>query len=362
MDVQIIKQFYLFFSILFLINLIKINTNVLSIQCNIKNKYDYFNDYLYNKTHCLQNGQINIDLDDFINYEYCKICLKQKKKYCGKCSTREILKRLKIFSPEETLDEIINNNKSLTRYGDGEFELIFGNNINFQKYNKTLSKRLFNILQNNEENLLIGIPNSFNIEYLNNFKDYPKYFWRKWINKNKYKLIFLNKTKKYYSSFITRFYMDYKNNSNLNKYIKKLKKIWDKKDVLIIEGEKSRIGIGNDLFDNMKSISRIICPSINAFNIYDKILNESLKIDKNKLILISLGPSATILTYDLYKNGYQVIDIGHIDIEYEWYLRNTTSKIKIESKYVNEVKDGNKKIKKIKDQNYYNQIIAKIIN
>ena len=133
MDTQSIKQFYIFISILFLINLITINNNVLSIQCNIKNEYNYFNDYLYYNTHCLQDELINNynDSNDFINYEYCKICLKQKKKNCGKCTPKEILKNLKIYSLEETLDEIINNNKSLSRFGDGEFELILRININF---------------------------------------------------------------------------------------------------------------------------------------------------------------------------------------------------------------------------------------
>ena len=32
-------------------------------------------------------------------------------------------------------------------------------------------------------------------------------------------------------------------------YVKELKKIWDGKDVIIIEGEKSRLGVGNDLFE-----------------------------------------------------------------------------------------------------------------
>ena len=50
---------------------------------------------------------------------------------------------------------------------------------------------------------------------------------------------------------------------------------------------------------------------------------------KNKLILIALGPTATILAYDLYKLGYRAIDIGHIDIEYEWFLRKANTKIPI---------------------------------
>ena len=37
------------------------------------------------------------------------------------------------------------------------------------------------------------------------------------------------------------------------------------------------------------------------------------------LILLALGPTATVMAYNLAQKGYQAIDIGHIDIEYEWY-------------------------------------------
>ena len=63
--------------------------------------------------------------------------------------------------------------------------------------------------------------------------------------------------------------IDLKSKKGVPKYIKKLKRIWDKKDVVIVEGEKSRLGIGNDLFDNMKSIQRILCPVTDAFNSYN---------------------------------------------------------------------------------------------
>ena len=100
---------------------------------------------------------------------------------------------------------------------------------------------------------------------------------------------------------------------------------------------------------------------INPFFFYNKILNESLKVDKNKLILLALGPTATVLAFDLYKAGYHVVDVGHVEIEYEWYLRNVTTKIKIKNKYVNEAIDGNKNIQNINDKEYLNQIIAKIL-
>jgi len=76
----------------------------------------------------------------------------------------------------------------------------------------------------------------------------------------------------------------------------------------------------------MNSLQRIICPDENSFDVYNKIYEEAVKIDKSKLFLISLGSTATILDFDLYKIGYQAVDIGHVDIEYEWYLRKATTK------------------------------------
>lgn len=103
-----------------------------------------------------------------------------------------------------------------------------------------------------------------------------------------------------------------------------------------------------------------MCPAKNAFDYYEKILNAVLKVNKNNLILIALGPTASILAYDLSKLGYQAIDIGHTDIEYELYLRNATKMIKIPYKYVNENREGSYNITEVNDINYYNQIIENI--
>ena len=86
-----------------------------------------------------------------------------------------------------------------------------------------------------------------------------------------------------------------------------------------------------------------------------------LKVDINNLILISLGPTATVLAYDLTKLGYQAVDIGHADIMYELYLRNSTKMIRIPYKYVNEYKNRNKyKVENVTNKDYYNQIINKV--
>ena len=72
-----------------------------------------------------QQCSVKKPLENIVNNSYNQKC----KDY----PATEILKGFKVFSPEDTLDEIINNNKSIVRFGDGEFKIIFGRNIRFQK-------------------------------------------------------------------------------------------------------------------------------------------------------------------------------------------------------------------------------------
>ncbi len=55
------------------------------------------------------------------------------------------------------------------------------------------------------------------------------------------------------------------------------------------------------------------------------------------MLLLALGPTATVLAYDLSLRGFQAIDIGHIDIEYEWFLMKATKKVPIKNKHVQEL-------------------------
>ena len=54
------------------------------------------------------------------------------------------------------------------------------------------------------------------------------------------------------------------------------------------------------------------------------------------MYLIALGPTATVLAFDLAMFGRQALDIGHIDLEYEWWTRHTTAKTTIPGKFCNE--------------------------
>ena len=158
---------------------------------------------------------------------------------------------------------------------------------------------------------------------------------------------------------MTRQYIGLRHKEESGEIFEHIKKIWDGRDVVIIEGEKSRLGVGNDLLDNAKSVKRILGPSRQAFSKYDEILEEAKQIDKNSLILLALGPAATCLAYDLHMLGYQAVDIGHVDVEYEWYKMKAKRKVPIKNKMVHEAVVN--EIGEMHDTEYENQIIAKIV-
>lgn len=273
---------------------------------------------------------------------------------------KNMAKQPKVNSTDETLNQILKNRCSVSRYGDGEFMIMMGKDIIFQEADEKLIYRLNEIIKTTNNNHIVCIPNTFsNIDmYTKEAKEHWINFWAKYSTKV-YKLIDMNKI--YYDTQISRPYFDYKDKSNVYKKYEKIKLIWKEKDIIIVEGEKSRLGVGNDLFKGSKSIKRILCPSKNAYKFYNEILEEVLKQSKDKLILIALGPTATVLSYDLHKKGYQSIDIGHLDIEYEWFLQGAVEKVNIPNKFVAEAK--NRKLDEdndIIDINYKNQIISVI--
>ena len=265
-----------------------------------------------------------------------------------------------ILDTDQVIHKIMNEGCSLCRFGDGEFEIMRGKERPlFQKYNRKLSERLKEVFASNSEQILIGIPDQFGS--LERYTDEAAYDIRLYMNSEvrQYLDSVMDYDKTYCDAYLTRPYFIYKDKEDALKRFEKIKQIWSKKNVVIIEGSGTGMGIGNDLLDNSASIQRIIGPAENAFGCYDEILAAAKTVTKDKMFLISLGPSATVLAYDLAKAGYQAVDTGHIDLEYEWFLRNVKERVIIADKYVNEVLGG-RVSGFLEDDRYQGQIIARI--
>lgn len=283
-----------------------------------------------------------------------------------KIRARLTLKKMgkpKVKKSIETVNFILNHQDySVARFGDGEFDLINGNSIKFQKYNKELSEKLKQILANNNQKLIVCIPEIYNFETLSKLKYKSKIFWLSYIVSNHKKYVkYLDLNSQYYDACFTRPYIRYDKKKCFDSagLISSIKMMWEDKNILLIEGKYSRLGVGNDLFKNAKSIERILCPNKDAYSKYGKILSAIIHNAKGKLVLLSLGPTATVLASELSELNIRAIDLGHIDLEYEWFLKQVDEKVAIENKEVNELNKQNK-IGEMNDRNYNESIIEVI--
>lgn len=272
------------------------------------------------------------------------------------------LKLPNICTIEETCDRIINEKASISRYGDGEFEIIFGRAKDiYQQDNSDLATRLKEILKSNINNHLVALADDYGD--ISGFREENQKVIRRYMTAEKrqahYQCLDLNK--QYYNAYISRPYVIYPHDKRdeAEHRFKRLKQIWQDEEVLIVEGELTRMGVGNDLFENAKSIQRVIAPNVNAYNKYCEIFECTKLYGKDKLILIALGPTATVLAYDLAKEGYWALDIGHLDLEYEWYLKGEGYS-HIPNKYNNEVL-GDDEVTQIYDDEYEKSILSKIL-
>jgi len=263
----------------------------------------------------------------------------------------------RVLSIEDTLSKIIDEKCSISRYGDGEFLYIIDKlSLPFQSQNEVLRKKLISTLKSGNDSLLIGLPIGYHT--LENLTRSSYITWRSqiaWIYPRLKKYLDIDKT--YYNSSMTRPYIEYENKSHSKEIFEILKRIWEGRSVVIIEGEKSRLGVGNDLFLKAGTVKRILGPMHHAFDKYDLLLSEASKQEKHTLFLIALGPTATVLAADLSSLGYQAVDIGNIDIEYEWFLRAADKRIKIKGKYTSEAING-RLVEDVDDKEYQNQIIC----
>ncbi len=266
-----------------------------------------------------------------------------------------------IHTIEETIEKIICEKCSLSRYGDGEFEIILGHAKDiYQSNHEKLAERLKEILKSSLQKHIVALADDYG--EMRGLRSENKNTIRRYMTEEKrsehYSLLDMDKD--YYNAYISRPYVIYPHNEvgKASKRFKSLQRIWDKQNVLFVEGDKTRMGVGNDLFRNAEKIERIIAPNENAFDVYDKILNAALKYGKDRLILIALGPTATVLAYDLAEMGYWALDIGHLDLEYEWFLKGKGYSY-VPHKYNNEAL-GDTKVQDIYDEYYEETIIETI--
>lgn len=297
--------------------------------------------------------EIAIPTMDNLNYEIYANS-KELKKACPK-----------IVDVESTVRILVNEKKCLARFGDNEFELMFGRlRTNYQDIDSRLAVRLRDVLDSHENNLMIAIADNYGSleKYTDKAAKDIRMYLTKEVRENHMRLLDLNR--EYYDAYLSRPYMMYRDKTSAKDKFDQIKGLWNKEEILIVEGEYTRFGVGNDLLDNAKKVQRIIAPAKNAFGQYQKIKDAVCRHGKNKLILAILGPTATVLAYDLAREGYWIVDIGQLDVEYGWYLLGAQKRCALQYKKVSEVVAYEKTETDMGDENikiYMSQIIETVL-
>ena len=234
----------------------------------------------------------------------------------------------KVYSFEKTIDIILESKKSVVRIGDGELKWIHGISHAYEPYSIEMANELKKILFEKNKNVFLCINPQMILKQTHKSNKTEKNYYNSLIKQHMSMYIkYVPRFRKYGNASITWIYRDYLSFSTdkLTNIYNGLKLVWDKKDVLIVEGSNVKFGLSNKMMDNARKVNRIICPDNNSFNIIEIIYDNIAKICNNyQIVLFALGPTASILVFKLasIESRARFIDIGSLNEDYYCFLRD----------------------------------------
>ena len=237
------------------------------------------------------------------------------------------------MSIAQTVESVLTTESSLVRFGDGELAIMLGGCISYQKYSPQLAEALREALITERPKFLVCVPGVF--DGMHEVDRSIRRWWIKqllrgylpWKALTGSKILFGN-------AFLSRPYMIHRHlpPSKTDGLFRDIRRLWHARDVTIVEGTDTKFGVGNDLLDNAASVTRILCPSRNAFEVLEQIEESCLALPVGNLFVVALGPAAKPLIVRLHRSGRRALDLGHLDIEYEWFLRDAKRPILVPGK------------------------------
>ncbi len=212
-----------------------------------------------------------------------------------------------ILPPAETLDLALKP-LSFSRIGDGEFNIIIGGRNSFNKSNPKLAERLKEICESGSNGHCLVCLNNYKLP-----KDHPTYSWfvhhgTRYLDQVLERVNF--KKEKYGDAyFLIRNSQDA---NGLNQTgLEKIKTLWLGQKVLFVCNKKSPVVTDPSAFFNQTATKEFLyIPDKDAFDSYEEIISDIRKYDTSWKIYLEAGATASVLAWDLSKEGYIVYDMG----------------------------------------------------
>ena len=227
--------------------------------------------------------------------------------------SQKLLDRLRATYPriltiEETREYIQNNHCSLVRLGDAEIELAMKRSSpnTLSLYYPRLADQLHKILRAGSSQKVLVCTNSIPIAG-GYGSDWMTYYYLCLFNYRRMHE-FYNYSAVYGNALAFRI------TSSADVVL--FKRLWDGKKVLFVVSKHGDFEFENDLFCNIKDKAYVYGPESGAHGEYDSILSRCLKFDKDWLIYLALGATATVLAWELTAHGYLAMDLGKLDASY----------------------------------------------
>ena len=81
---------------------------------------------------------------------------------------------------------------------------------------------------------------------------------------------------------------------------------------MFVIGEGSHWVNEKRLFSNVLDAKYLVTKGKSTYDEYEEIITQIKNFNQEWLILLAIGPTSTVLAYELSKVGYQALDIGHL--------------------------------------------------
>lgn len=230
------------------------------------------------------------------------------------------VKRPNIKTSEETIQELLNSNKSLARFGDAEIAIINGEGMFYQKYDKKLAMRMQEIIANEQENLCVGINNIFApfqnvIGLLRDTNHMEKNCYMYSVPKcrrdyDKY----INYSMQYYST-------EYFSKQHCGRDFEIWRHYFKGKKLVLVGCKEAADNLKFNVYDTAQELHYEFVPNRDCFSVYDETLSRLKCYDKSFIHILMCGATACVLASDLCKEGFKALDLGHFAKHYDWYKR-----------------------------------------
>lgn len=208
-----------------------------------------------------------------------------------------------VLSEDETVDRLLAG-ASIARFGDGEFKLCHGRPCVSQDPAPALRARLRGILVDSSK-CLVGIPN---IKAATPKRD----FWQRYDRPDIRALL---RPRVYASAFVSR--PDSAPWIARPDYWEKIRNLWRGRHVVLLRG--SGKSLTPQLVTEAASVWEILGPRQHAFADMASLMREVLehhdrlaRVGGRPVVLLCLGPTATVMAVDLCARGVQALDLGHL--------------------------------------------------